>query len=59
MRPENLTQAFTRARTRCGLDEADNPPTFHEISSLSVRLYEAHNGEEFAQWLLGHKNLSM
>jgi len=59
VRPENLTQAFTRARARCGLNEADNPPTFHEIRSLSGRLYEAHYGEEFAQRLLGHKNLSM
>ncbi|NIE52132.1 tyrosine-type recombinase/integrase (plasmid) [Pantoea dispersa] len=58
-RPENLTQALTQARTRCGLDEADNPPAFHEIRSLSGRLFEAHYGEVFTQRLLGHKNLSM
>ena len=46
--PENLTQA----RTRCGLDEADNPPAFHEIRSLSGRLFEAHYGEVFTQRLL-------
>lgn len=57
--PENITQAFARARMRCGLDTGTNPPTFHEIRSLSGRLYEARNGEAFAQRLLGHKNLSM
>ncbi|WP_233593059.1 hypothetical protein [Candidatus Pantoea deserta] len=44
---------------RCGLDTGANPPTFHEIRSLSGRLYETRNGEAFAQRLLGHKNLSM
>ncbi|MBZ6387482.1 site-specific integrase [Pantoea piersonii] len=57
--PENITQAFSRARARCGLDTIENPPTFHEIRSLSGRLYEARHGEAFAQRLLGHKNLSM
>ncbi|MCG7389681.1 tyrosine-type recombinase/integrase [Pantoea sp. ACRSB] len=46
-------------RARCGLDAIENPPTFHEIRSLSGRLYEARHGEAFAQRLLGHKNLSM
>ncbi|WP_029569631.1 site-specific integrase [Pantoea ananatis] len=57
--PGNITQAFARARRRCGLSEETNPPTFHEIRSLSGRLYEARFGEEFTQRLLGHKNLSM
>jgi integrase len=35
------------------------PPSFHEIRSLASRLYEKEKGEEFAQRLLGHKNLSM
>lgn len=59
VRPENLTQAFTRTRARCGLDALPNPPTFHEIRSLSGRLYEAHYGQAFTQRLLGHRNLTM
>lgn len=59
VRPENLTQAFTRTRARCGLDTLPNPPTFHEIRSLSGRLYEAHYGQAFTQRLLGHRNLTM
>lgn len=55
--PENITQAFSRARARCGLDTIENPPTFHEIRSLSGRLYEARHGEAFAQRLPGLKNL--
>ncbi|RTY53131.1 hypothetical protein EKL29_21860 [Pantoea sp. YU22] len=55
--PENITQAFSRARARCGLDTIENPPTFHDIRSLSGRLYEARQGEAFAQRLRGLKNL--
>ncbi|EBW7647806.1 tyrosine-type recombinase/integrase, partial [Salmonella enterica subsp. enterica] len=31
-----------------------NPPPFHEIRSLSGRLYKDAYGEGFAQKLLGH-----
>ncbi|MGK3125250.1 tyrosine-type recombinase/integrase [Candidatus Pantoea formicae] len=40
---------------KCG----SNPPSFHEIRSLASRVYEMENGEDFAQRLLGHKNMSM
>ncbi|WP_439411823.1 tyrosine-type recombinase/integrase [Enterobacter ludwigii] len=32
---------------------------FHEIRSQASRVYEKERGEEFAQRLLGHKNLTM
>lgn len=34
-------------------------PTFHEIRSLSARLYEKERGAEFASALLGHKSMLM
>lgn len=57
--PDGLTQAFSEVRDGCGLDLGPNPPPYHEIRSLASRLYEKERGEEFAQRLLGHKNLAM
>jgi len=54
-----VTQAFSKVRDGCGLDPGPNPPPYHEIRSLASRLYEKERGEEFAQRLLGHKNLAM
>ncbi|WP_392564975.1 tyrosine-type recombinase/integrase [Orbus wheelerorum] len=41
------------------LPEIENKPTFHEIRSLSARLYEEEKGAEFANKLLGHKSMAM
>lgn len=57
--PDGLTQAFSDTRDITMLKFGPNPPSFHEIRSLASRLYEREKGEEFAQRLLGHKNLSM
>jgi Integrase len=57
--PDGLTQAFAENRDSSGLKFGPNPPSFHEIRSLASRLYEKEYGEEFAQRLLGHKNLTM
>ena len=57
--PDGLTQAFAEIRDSTGLKFGPNPPPFHEIRSLASRLYEKERGEEFAQRLLGHKNLTM
>ncbi|GLR07346.1 integrase [Mixta theicola] len=57
--PDAITGAFGDARELSGLKFGANPPSFHEIRSLASRLYEIENGEEFAQRLLGHKNISM
>ena len=35
------------------------PPSFHELRSLSARLYTEEKGTEFAQRLLGHKSAVM
>lgn len=52
--PDGLTKKFVAARKLAGVVFSDNPPTFHEIRSLSGRPYKAAYGKEFAQKLLGH-----
>ena len=52
--PDGLTKKFVAARKLSGVEFSDNPPTFHEIRSLSGRLYKDVYGENFAQRLLGH-----
>ncbi|HCH7933840.1 TPA: tyrosine-type recombinase/integrase, partial [Proteus mirabilis] len=37
----------------------ENKPTFHEIRSLSARLYEEEKSAEFAKKILGHKSMRM
>ncbi|EEN5046041.1 tyrosine-type recombinase/integrase [Salmonella enterica] len=54
-----VSRYFMRARKESGLSFSGEPPTFHEIRSLSARLYEKQYGERFAQHLLGHKSDSM
>ena len=50
--PDGISKAFTRARELAGIpDEA--APTFHEIRSLSKRLYDAQ-GNVDTKALLGH-----
>lgn len=56
-----MTNYFTKSRqlTTLSWGEGKEPPSFHEIRSLSARLYtDAHSGE-FAQHLLGHKSAEM
>ncbi|HED2701058.1 TPA: tyrosine-type recombinase/integrase [Klebsiella oxytoca] len=57
--PDGLTQAFSDVRDMTGIKFGPNPPSFHEIRSLASRLYKDERGEDFAQRLLGHKNLTM
>lgn len=56
-----LTNAFAAVRDAVGIKAAPgrSPPSFHEIRSLSERLYKEHYGAEFAQAMLGHKNAKM
>lgn len=54
-----LTKYFAKAREETGLKWENDPPTFHEIRSLSARLYTEKYGESFAQKLLGHKSAEM
>jgi len=52
-----FTQALAVARDKAGITASAGrtPPTFHEIRSLSQRLYREQYGKEFAQAMMGHK----
>lgn len=56
-----ITNTFTRARieAKIAMQDGRTPPTFHEIRSLSERLYEKEYGGNFTQKLLGHKSPKM
>ena len=56
-----ISNEFAAARTLAGVEPAKGktPPTFHEIRSLSERLYREQYGAEFTQKLLGHKSQKM
>ena len=56
-----ISNAFQEAVIEAGIVPAEGrtPPSFHEIRSLSERLYKAEFGAAFAQAMLGHKNASM
>ncbi|ENT3887423.1 tyrosine-type recombinase/integrase, partial [Escherichia coli] len=54
--PKTVSKYFTKARNASGLSFDGNPPTFHELRSLSARLYRNQIGDKFAQRLLGHKS---
>lgn len=57
IRKQTLSAAFAEARDKSGLSWPDRtPPTFHEIRSLSARLWAAERGKDFAQAILGHKS---
>lgn len=53
---DTISRAFQKARELAGL-EYEHPPTFHELRSLSARLY-AEQGLD-PQALLGHKDARM
>lgn len=55
---DGLKKAFIAARLSAGIEarEGRTPVTFHEIRSLSERLYRDQYGADFAQMILGHKN---
>lgn len=56
-----ISVAFQKAREKAGIEagEGRTPPSFHEIRSLSERLYREEFGAEFAQAMLGHKSAQM
>jgi hypothetical protein len=52
-----LSRGFAEARDLAGVTgDGETPPTFHEIRSLSIRLYKDKFGSAFAQAIAGHKN---
>lgn len=56
-----LSTAFSNVRNAVGIVAADGrtPPTFHELRSLSERLYRVERNGEFTQKLLGHASPDM
>lgn len=58
---ESVGAGFTAARDAAGIatQEGRTPFTFHEIRSLSERLYREEFGPAFAQEILGHKSAEM
>ena len=53
---DTVSRAFARAREKSGLTWTKAPPTFHEIRSLSERLYREQGID--TQRLLGHRQAS-
>lgn len=52
--PDRMSHAFAEARDLAGI-KGDNPPTWHEIRSLSKRLY-VKQGNVDTKALLGHRD---
>ncbi|MEM8324864.1 tyrosine-type recombinase/integrase [Morganella morganii] len=50
---------FQSSRNSIGIQWDGTPPSFHEIRSLSARLYAEERGLDFAKQLLGHKSVAM
>ncbi len=50
---DTISRGFARARSLVGIG-GEHPPTFHEIRSLSARLYQAESRDP--QLLLGHRD---
>lgn len=61
VRASTVSLAFAKARDRAAIAASDGrtPPTFHEIRSLSERLYREEFGADFAQSILGHRSAQM
>lgn len=57
----SLSRTFATYRDAAKITAAEDrtPPTFHEIRSLSARLYADEYGEKVAQAILGHKTSKM
>lgn len=51
---DTLSKGFAKARDMTGLEWTGTPPSFHEMRSLSIRLY-AEQGVD-VQALAGHKD---
>lgn len=56
--PGGLSAAFADARKLAEIG-GEHPPTFHELRSLSLRLWADLRGKDFAQALGGHKTAAM
>lgn len=57
---DTISKGFARARDLAGIkgENGKTPPSFHEIRSLSIRLYTESQGGDYAQAIAGHKDSS-
>lgn len=57
---DTISRRFADARDIAGVsgEPGKEPPTFHEIRSLAIRLYADKYSQDFAQALAGHKDAS-
>jgi len=59
---DRITKRFADARDAVARRDGKfweggkEPPSFHEIRSLSIRLWTAQTGADFAQSIAGHKD---
>lgn len=55
---DTISKGFARARDLAGIkgENGKTPPSFHEIRSLSIRLYTESQGGDYAQAIAGHKD---
>ncbi|MCV9880298.1 tyrosine-type recombinase/integrase, partial [Brenneria izbisi] len=56
---DSIIKAFVKALKATDLVYEKSAPSFHELRSLSSRLYKAEYGKEFAQKSLWHKSMKM
>ena len=58
---DTISKNFAKARDLAGVtgDAGKQPPSFHEIRSLAIRLYTKQFDKDFAQAIAGHKDASM
>lgn len=56
---EKISRKFAKLRDKTNITWDGSPPSFHEIRSLSARLYTEENGSEFARKMLGYKSAEM
>ncbi|MFS1564230.1 MAG: tyrosine-type recombinase/integrase [Candidatus Arsenophonus phytopathogenicus] len=56
---EKISRGFKKLRNKTDLTWEGTSPSFHEIRSLSARLYTEKHGSEFTRKLLGHKSAEM
>lgn len=54
-----IAAQFRQARDLSGLEWKSDPPPFHEIRSLSGRIYAEEKGNDYTQAILGHKSSVM
>ena len=56
---QTISASYREARSAAGIKWKNKPAPFHEIRSLSGRLYLKQNNIDFAQNILGHASIKM